>query len=164
MRAQEQGLPRAAQHQDLIGRHLGAALQVQVGGNRLAQRLRTLRIAMQQHIGAVVLHRLALQALPDIRREGARFRQPRGKRLDRLLVDDAAAVEYHPAAPAQARARLRRSGACVLRPDAPAPGAPQLGADRLGNVAARALPPHDVAIAMQLHIGILDGVAGNAQR
>ncbi|KAG0773053.1 hypothetical protein G6F22_015211 [Rhizopus arrhizus] len=35
LRAQEQGLPRAAQHQDLVRRHVGAPLQVQIGRDRL---------------------------------------------------------------------------------------------------------------------------------
>ncbi|MCY1524197.1 hypothetical protein D9M68_591220 [compost metagenome] len=163
LRAQEQGLPRAAQDQDLRRGDLGPALQVQVGGNGLAQRLRALGIAVQQNAGAVILQHLALQALPDVDRKIPGLGQSGGERLDRLLVGDAAALQNRPSAPAQARPRLRRA-AFRLRSCAPPRRPAQLDSHRVGHVAARALAADDVAIAMQLHIGVFDGIAGNAQR
>ncbi|MNT10157.1 hypothetical protein D3C72_1449720 [compost metagenome] len=136
LRAQEQGLPRAAQHQDLVGRHLGAPLQVQIRRDRLAQRRGALRIAMQQHLVAMVLQRLALQALPDIGRKRPGLGQPCGKRLHRALIVDAAAVEDHPAPAAQARARLGQAALVVGNSDAPRRGPAQFGADGVGHVTA----------------------------
>ncbi len=161
--AQEQGLPGAAQDQDLVGRYLGAAFQVQVDGDGLAQGLGALRVAMQQDIAAIVLHGLALQAFPDIGGKVARLGQAGRERLDGLLVGDAAALEDGAAAPAQARAGFEHAALEVLRLDAPVGAAAQLRAHGLGHIAARAFPAHDEAVAMQLHVGIFHRVARHSQ-
>ncbi|MNP04140.1 hypothetical protein D3C76_960470 [compost metagenome] len=121
-------------------------------------------VAVQQDGAPVVLHDLALQAFPQIGGEGAGFRQPCGEGLDDLLIGHATTVENHPAALAQARSWRRLAALGVLRFHAPARSPAQLGANRLGYITARALAPHDEAIPVQLHIGVLHRVTGNAQR
>ena len=66
---------------------------------------------MQQYIGPVVLQDLALQALPDIRREAAGFRQTGSECVDDLLIADAAPFED------RARAAERPPGCSHAAPD-----------------------------------------------
>ncbi|MNH05052.1 hypothetical protein D3C79_643650 [compost metagenome] len=164
LRAKEQCLTGTAEHQHLLGRHLGAAFQVQVGGNGLAQGLAALWVAVQQDVAAMVFNGLALQAFPDLQRERAGFRQAGGKGLDCLLVADAAVVEQYASALAQALAGLQIAAFLCLGADAPLRAAAQFGAKAVRDIAARALATQDVAIALQLHVGVLDGVAGDPQR
>ncbi len=94
MRAQKQGLARAAQNQNLISGDLRTTLQIQVHGNRFTQGLGALRIAMQQDVGSIVFHGLTLQAFPHIGGEVAGFRQASGKGLDGLLIGNAATFKH----------------------------------------------------------------------
>ena len=163
LRTQKKGLASAAQHHDLVGGAFGSALKVQVGGNRLAQRLGALRVAMQQHIGAILLHDPALQALPDIGGEGAGFRQAGRKCLDHLLIVHTATVEDHPPALAQARPRCRLAAFDFLGLDAATCHASQFSAHRFADITAGPLAPHDKTVPVQLHVGVLHGVAGNPE-
>ena len=117
---QVQGLTSTAQHQDLVRGAPGPTFEVQVGGDGLAQRLGTLRVAMQQHAGAIILHHLALQSLPHIDGERAGFRQAGGKGLDRLLIVHPAAVQNHSPALAQPCSPHRHAFFDVPGLDAPA--------------------------------------------
>ena len=118
---------------------------------------------MQQHARAIVLHDLALQTLPDIRREAAGFRQTGGECLDDLLIAHAAGVEDHPSALAEFGARCGDAAPDFLRPEASAASTAQFDAHRVADVTAGAFAAHDEPVPMQLHIGVLDGVAGAPQ-
>ncbi|MNJ59889.1 hypothetical protein D3C77_555940 [compost metagenome] len=81
---------------------------------------------MQQYARAIILHRLTLQALPDIYREGAGFGQSGGERLDRLLIADASAGVDHMTAQAQPLSGGGRRLRVFLLPDASTCNAAQL--------------------------------------
>ncbi|KAG1435172.1 hypothetical protein G6F57_021244 [Rhizopus arrhizus] len=83
---------------------------------------------MQQHLAAMFLQRLSLQAFPDVGWKRPGLGQPRGKGPDRLLIRHAAAVEYHPAPAAQARAGRCRLALVVDQLDAAPCGPAQLRA------------------------------------
>jgi len=118
---------------------------------------------MQQHAGAIVLHDLALQTLPHIRREAAGFRQAGGECLDDLLIAHAAGVEDHPPALAEFGARCGDAAPGFLSLEASAAGTAQFDAHRVADVTAGAFAAHDKPVPMQLHIGVLNGVAGAPQ-
>lgn len=155
--AKTQRLLRTGQHQYPVGRGPCATLQVDVVGDRLAQRFGTLRVAMGQGARAVFLEDLALQALPGRQGKGAGLRHAgsEGAR-DELLANPAASL-HRLATPAQSRRAAAPSWSARAAPAGGQPGS-------RGDHAAAADPTLDEALGMQVRIGRFDGVAGYPQR
>ncbi len=154
--AKTQRLLRTGQHQYPVGRGACATLQVDVVGDRLAQRFGTLRVAMGQARAPYSLRTWRCR-----RSQVARERCGSPARRERRGAGRAAREpRRQPASPRHAGSVAARRRPVVERPRRAGRGQP----GSRGDHAAAADPTLDEALGMQVRIGRFDGVAGYPQR
>ena len=152
--AQAQRLLGAGQHQHLLGRGAGAALQVHIVGNGLAQRQHALCGAVLQRAVAVFLEHLALQPLPGRQWEVAGLGHPGDEGMRHRKVAYPPGGQHGLATLAQWR-RCGQAGCC---------GACRQAPRLLGHLAAAAHAPGDEAFGVQLAVGRFHRIARHRQR